>query len=120
MQYFGHLQVIGSENWFYIYGFKEYLWRVLVWAQLRFHSNDIESVQKVNGGLYAPFRIDRVIRHDCSLSSMLYTLAMKPLLCKIRCKIPGLSRSNCNTLYCVSVYADAAVVLVNEQRYTDV
>lgn len=65
---------------------------------------------KVNGDLCAPFNM------NCSLSGMLYTLAIEPLLCKIGRNISGLSVPKYNTLFCASVYADDIVVMVNGQR----
>jgi len=35
---------------------------------------DVESVLKVNGGLRAPFEIQRGIRQGCVMSGMLYSL----------------------------------------------
>lgn len=46
---------------------------------------DIESVVKVNGGLSAPLKVRRGIRQGCSMSGMLYSIAIKPFLCKKEC-----------------------------------
>jgi hypothetical protein len=45
---------------------------------------DIESVLKVNGGLSAPFKVCRGTRQGCSLSGMLYVIAIEPLLNSIK------------------------------------
>ena len=45
---------------------------------------DIASILKVNGGLAAPFNVQRGVRQGCSLSGMLYSLAVEPLLNKLR------------------------------------
>ena len=47
--------------------------------------SDIESVLKINGGLSAPFKVGRGVRQGCSLSGMLYSMAIEPLLHKLRC-----------------------------------
>ena len=49
-------------------------------AMIRVIYVDIESVLKVNGGLSAPFKVCRGIRQGCSLSGMLYAIAIEPLL----------------------------------------
>ncbi|KAI3375657.1 hypothetical protein L3Q82_003721 [Scortum barcoo] len=68
----------------------QYLWQTL--AAFGFSSGfiakiqvlycDIESVLKINGGLSAPFSVQRGVRQGCSLSGMLYSLAIEPLLHK--------------------------------------
>ncbi|KAK3521892.1 hypothetical protein QTP70_019009, partial [Hemibagrus guttatus] len=75
----------------------EYLWKVLeafgfnpgFVAMIRVLYCEIESVLKVNGGLCAPFRVYRGIRQGCSLSGMLYSLAIEPLLNKLRSHLSG-------------------------------
>jgi len=53
--------------------------------------NDIESILKVNGGLCAPFKVERGVRQGCPLSGILCSIAIEPLLCKIRENIKGLN-----------------------------
>jgi len=78
--------------------------------------SDIESVLKVNGGLCAPFKVERGVRQGCSLSGMLYALAIEPLLQKIREKIDGLHLPNCTKKICLSAYADDVMVFVSGQK----
>jgi len=52
---------------------------------------DIESVVKVNGGLSAPVKVKRGIRQGCSMSGMLYSIAIEPFLCKLRDSLEGVS-----------------------------
>ena len=52
--------------------------------------SDIESLLKVNGVVYAPFKVNRGIRQGCSLSAMLYTLSIEPLLHRLRADISDL------------------------------
>lgn len=73
---------------------------------------DIESVLKVNGGLSAPFKVCRGIRQGCSLSGMLYAIAIEPLLNSIRSRIEGVYLSRDIPPIRLSAYADDVVVLV--------
>lgn len=47
---------------------------------------DTEGLQKINGGLSAPFKVNRGIRQACALSGMLYSLAIEQMLNKLRNK----------------------------------
>lgn len=76
---------------------------------------DVESALKINGGLCAPFRVLRGIRQGCSLSGMLYSLAIEPLLQQIRIHLSGLCLPNCNNNIHLSAYADDVVVLIHKQ-----
>lgn len=70
----------------------QYLWRTLqafgfssgLIARIRVLYRDIESVLKINGGLSAPFQVQRGVRQGCSLSGMLYSLAIEPSLNQLR------------------------------------
>ena len=105
-----------------------YLWKVLenfgfnpgFIAMIKVLYSDIESVLKVNGGLCAPFKVYRGIRQGCALSGMLYSLAIEPLLCKLRDCISGLFIPGCSTPLCVSAYADDLVVVASTQTDVDV
>lgn len=46
---------------------------------------------KVGGGLSHRVMITKGIRQDCPISAQLYSLAIKPLLCKLRAELQGLS-----------------------------
>ncbi|XP_035854989.1 protein NLRC3-like [Sander lucioperca] len=70
----------------------QYLWQTLsafgfspgFIAQIQVLDRDIVSILKVNGGLAAPFNVQRGVRQGSSLSGMLYSLAIEPLLHKFR------------------------------------
>ena len=101
-----------------------YLWRTLqrfglspgLIAMIRVLYQDIESVLKINGGLSAPFKVHRGVRQGCSLSGMLYSLSIEPLLCKIRNKIEGLVLKDCSKKYILSAYADDLIILVKNKE----
>lgn len=100
-----------------------YLWNTLIAfgfnndfvSMLKVLYNEVESVFKINGELCGPFKVSRGIRQGCALSGMLYTLAIEPLLIKIRIKLCGLSIPNCANVFKLSAYADDVVVLINQQ-----
>ncbi|KAK3510999.1 hypothetical protein QTP70_027845 [Hemibagrus guttatus] len=106
----------------------EYLWKVLETfgfnpgfvAMIRVLYCEIESVLKVNGGLCAPFRVYRGIRQGCSLSGMLYSLAIEPLLNKLRSFLSGFNIPHANASVYLSAYADDLVVMINTQEYVNV
>jgi len=50
----------------------------------------VESILKINGDLCTPFSVYRGVRQGCALSGMLYTLAIEPLLNKLRSDVRGL------------------------------
>lgn len=70
----------------------------------------IESVLKVNGGLSAYFKVKRGIRQGCSLSGMLYTLAIEALLNRFRNDLIGLKIADEFAPVYTSAYADDVVV----------
>uniref|UniRef100_A0AAV2J1G2 Reverse transcriptase domain-containing protein n=1 Tax=Knipowitschia caucasica TaxID=637954 RepID=A0AAV2J1G2_KNICA len=82
-------------------------------AHIRTLYCDVMSVLKVNGGLSAPFSVGRGIRQGCSLSGMLYSLSIEPLLHRLRV-LPGTRPLK------VSAYADDIIVFVNSQRDVEV
>ena len=81
-----------------------YLWRTLdafgfspdFRAMIEAMYRDIESVLKINGCLSAPFKACRRVRQGCSVSGMPYSVAIEPLLHKLRGKLKGLAPPNCN------------------------
>lgn len=75
----------------------------------------IESVLKVNGGLSASFNVNRGIRQGCSLSGMLYTVAIEPLLNRFRNELVGLKIDDNFTPVCTSAYADDVLVIIKNQ-----
>ena len=75
----------------------QYLWHTLqvfcfspgFIAMIQVLYRNIESMLKINGGLSGPFQVQRGVRQGCSLSGMLYSLAIEPLLHNIRNKLSG-------------------------------
>ncbi|KAI3377340.1 hypothetical protein L3Q82_008544, partial [Scortum barcoo] len=106
----------------------KYLWQTLAAfgfspgfiAKIRVLYCDIASVLKINGGLSAPFRVQRGIRQGCCLSGMLYSLAIEPLLHKLRNKLSGVCVPGCDVSFKLSAYADDVVALVNSQKDIDI
>lgn len=76
----------------------QYLWQMLeafgfssgLIAEIQVLYSDTENVLKINNGLSAPFTAQREVRQGCSLSGMLYSLAIEPLLYKLRMHLSGL------------------------------
>ncbi|XP_023284603.1 receptor-type tyrosine-protein phosphatase F-like [Seriola lalandi dorsalis] len=101
----------------------QYLWRTLqafgfssgLIAKIQVLYNDIESVLKINGGLSAPFRVQRGVRQGCSLSGMLYALAIEPFLHKLRSRVSGFSFPGCEHCFKLSAYADDVIVFIKDQ-----
>ncbi|KAJ4948663.1 hypothetical protein JOQ06_020193, partial [Pogonophryne albipinna] len=70
----------------------QYLWQTLeafgfssgLIAKIQVLYRDIESVLKINGSLCAPFEAQRGVRQGCSLSRMLYSLAIELFLHRLR------------------------------------
>lgn len=100
-----------------------YLWRVLEafgFGQtfinyIKVLYSGAQSLLKVNGNLCAPFNVYRGIRQGCSLSGMLYSLAIEPLLNQVRAKLQGFSLPFDKGRVILSAYADDVVVMVNGQ-----
>ncbi|KAF7649610.1 hypothetical protein LDENG_00138880 [Lucifuga dentata] len=102
----------------------QYLWQTLAAfgfspefiAKIQVLYCDFASVLKINGGLSAPFSVERGVRQGCSLSGMLYSLATKPLLHKLRKDQSGVSFPGCDANFKLSTYADDdVIVLANKQ-----
>lgn len=81
--------------------------------------SDSESVLKINSGLCSSFKASRGVQQGCSLSGMLYSVAIEPLLQQIRAKINGLCISNSIYSIKVAVYSDDVIVLVRKQCDVD-
>lgn len=82
--------------------------------------NDVESILKINGGLSAPFKVGRGIRQGCSLSGMLYSLAIEPLLNKLRGALSGVVLPEFINPIRLSAYADDLVLMVRGDRDIEV
>uniref|UniRef100_A0AAV2MGX3 Reverse transcriptase domain-containing protein n=1 Tax=Knipowitschia caucasica TaxID=637954 RepID=A0AAV2MGX3_KNICA len=105
----------------------QYLWQTMTAfgfspgfiAHIRTLYCDVMSVLKVNGGLSAPFSVGRGIRQGCSLSGMLYSLSIEPLLHRLRADLQGVLLPGARP-FKVSAYADDLIVFVNSQRDVEV
>lgn len=60
------------------------------------------------------------VRQGCSLSDMLYSIAIQPLLHRLRQKLTGVSVPACPVSFKMSAYADYVIVFVNSQKDIDV
>lgn len=106
----------------------KYLWKCLAAfgfcqkfiKQVMVLYSEVESVLKVNGGLCNPFKVGRGVRQGCSLSGMLYSLAIEPLLQQIRLKLDGLHIPMVNSNVHLSAYADDVVVFISNQKDFDI
>ena len=76
---------------------------------------DIASILKINGSLAAPFAVQRRVQQGCSLSGMLYSLAIEPLLHKLRKEPSGVCFPGCPTAVKLSACADDIMVVLNTQ-----
>ena len=74
----------------------------------------VESVLKVNGGLSAPFSIGRGIRQGCSFSGMLYSIAIEPLVCRLRKEMRGVTVVDGIAPFPLSAYAGDVIVAIRE------
>lgn len=81
---------------------------------------DAESVLKVNGGLCTPFKVGRGVRQGCSLSGMLYAIAIEPLLQQIRVNLTGLNIPGFNCNVHLSAYADDVIVIIKSQKAIEI
>ena len=106
----------------------QYLWQTLMTlgfgptfiSMVRVLYQDIESVLKINGGLSAPFKACRGIRQGCAMSGMLYSLAIEPLLNKLRSKIEGVVLGQeGHHHHQLSAYADDIMVMIKGQADID-
>ena len=75
-------------------------------AKMKVLYEDNESVLKINGGLCKPFNAERGIRHGCSMSGMLYSLSIEPMLHNVHVFIDGLFLPDISTNVISSAYAD--------------
>ncbi len=101
----------------------QYLWKTLAAfgfspgfiARIQVLYRDVASILKINGGLAAPFAVQRGVRQGCSLSGMLYSLAIEPLLHKLRKELSGVCFPGCPAPVKLSAYADDVMVVLNTQ-----
>ena len=83
-------------------------------AMIRVLYSEVESVLKVNGGLSAPFSIGRGIRQGCSVLGMLYSIAIEPLVCRLRKEMRGVRVVDGIAPFLLSAYADDVIVAIRE------
>ena len=69
---------------------------------------------KINGGSSGFFKVQRGVRQGCSLSGMLYSLAIEPLLHNLRKKLSLVVFPGGNGCFKISAYADDVVVFIKE------
>ncbi len=90
----------------------------LSWVKLLY--SGASCMVKVGGGLSCPIPVGRGIRQGCPISGLLYSLAVKPLICRLRNRIKGLSLLTQAPPIVVSAYADDINVLVRDQEDIEV
>lgn len=104
-----------------------YLWQTLegfgfgpgLIAKIQALYGDIESVLKINGGLSAPFKVKRGVRQGCPLSGMLYSLAIEPLLHKLRMGLSGFNIPNFSSVFKLSAYSNDLIIAIKSQNYVN-
>lgn len=74
----------------------------------------------MNGGLAVPFNVQRGVLQGCSFSGVLYSLAIEPLLHKLRKDLSGVCFPGCASAVKISAYADDVMVIFNKQRDIDI
>lgn len=67
---------------------------------------DVVSILKINGGLAVPFAVQRRVWQGCSLSGMLYSLAIEPLLHELRKELSGVCFPGCSAAVVLNTQAD--------------
>ncbi|KAJ3583936.1 hypothetical protein NHX12_015433 [Muraenolepis orangiensis] len=88
----------------------------LSWVKVLY--SDACCVVKVGGGLSRPVPVKRGIRQGCPISGLLYSIAIEPLLCRLRNRLRGLClpESAQAPPVVVSAYADDVSVFIQGQR----
>lgn len=81
------------------------------WIQMLY--KDASVMLKVGGGLSRPVAVLRGIRQGCPLSGMLYSLAIEPLLCKLRKTLQGITVEKPIKLV---AYADDVTIFIKNER----
>lgn len=72
---------------------------------------DVASTLKINGSLAVTFVVQRGVRQGCSLSGMLYPLAIEPLLHKLGKELTGVFFPDCLTPLKLSVYDENLMIV---------
>ena len=74
--------------------------------------SEATSTVQIKGYLYGPFPIHSGVRHGCSLSMALYTLALHPLLTDLEHRLPGVRIGRSSRSVSVVAYADDVTVFL--------
>ena len=85
------------------------------WIKLLY--SEASCMVKVGGGLSRPIPIFKGIRQGCPISGQLYSLAIEPLLCRLRARFTGISLHK-DSLFplVVSAYADDINIFIKDQK----
>ena len=89
----------------------------LSWVGLLY--NGAQCLVKTGAGLSRPVPVQRGIRQGCPISGQLYTLAIEPLLCRVRARLSGLLLPGSLSVerpIVVSAYADDVNIFVCSQK----
>ncbi|KAK0141819.1 Transposon TX1 uncharacterized protein [Merluccius polli] len=105
----------------------QYLWKVMesfgfnadLIAMIKVLYQDIESVLKFNGGLCAPFKVQRGVRQGCGCSAMLYAISIEPFLQRVRRHIKGFLLPGCTESVVLAAYADDVIIMTRDQADVD-
>uniref|UniRef100_A0A8C2X602 Reverse transcriptase domain-containing protein n=1 Tax=Cyclopterus lumpus TaxID=8103 RepID=A0A8C2X602_CYCLU len=83
---------------------------------------EVSCLVKVGGALSCPAQVQRGIRQGCPISGQLYSIAIEPLLHRLRSRLSGLMLPGLpqRPSLVVSAYADDVNVFVKDQRDVDV
>lgn len=87
------------------------------WLSLLYHN--AQCLVKMGVGLSRPLSVRRGIRQGCPISGQLYSLAIEPLLCKLRGRLSGLSLPGSCGLKCpptLSAHAEDVNIFVSSQE----
>ncbi|KAK7918761.1 hypothetical protein WMY93_010045 [Mugilogobius chulae] len=86
------------------------------WRPMPLLCTDYKILSKV----LAAQLVGRAIRQGCSLSGMLYSLAIEPFSHRLRLDLRGVQLPGCPAPFKVTAYADDVMVLVNSEIDVDV
>uniref|UniRef100_H3BW47 Reverse transcriptase domain-containing protein n=1 Tax=Tetraodon nigroviridis TaxID=99883 RepID=H3BW47_TETNG len=92
----------------------------IAWVSLLYRG--AQCLVKTGAGLSRPIAVQRGIRQGCPISGQLYSLAIEPLLCRLRNRLSGLPLPGASDLVpppIVSAYADDVSLFVTSQRDVD-
>ncbi len=107
---------VGHEYLFTVLKFFGFGEKIISWIKILY--KDASLMLKIGGGLSCPIPVKRGIRQGCPLSGQLYSLAIEPLLCKLRNELKGLMipGDNSGLRHYVSAYADDVNIFISGQN----